>query len=101
MKIRLDLDQLTVESFAVTGVSRARRGTVHANEATAAGEPTCDWSCDPPMTCGGMTYCQACYPDTANCDPDTEFSRIQSCAYTDCDNCRVTYNEVQSCQLPC
>lgn len=78
-KLRLELDQLTVDSFD-TAVSAARRGTVVGEEqctcpsacasnCTCPGCPTCDATCNG-ETCGGYTcdfsisrdpwYCECC-----------------------------------------
>ncbi|HEX8903383.1 MAG TPA: hypothetical protein VF771_00930 [Longimicrobiaceae bacterium] len=57
-KLQLDLDALTVSSFATVEQTRAARGTVEAH-ATAAGQRTCALTCE--TSCAGGGHC-TCYP---------------------------------------
>jgi hypothetical protein len=54
-KVRLDLDQLQVQSFTTTGGSTEHRGTVHAND-------QCTCQCCP--TDPALNTCAATCPDT-------------------------------------
>jgi hypothetical protein len=55
-KLKLDLDELQVESFGASDAAAAERGTVHAREALfAASKPSCAISCGyvtDPCICG-------------------------------------------------
>ncbi len=79
-KIKLDLDQLSVETFETVAGNRGREGTVygHATEWTLCDPPctgeSCDHSCgscvtcDPRMrTCNAMTCDGSCHACTAAC----------------------------------
>ena len=60
-KIRMDLDELRVESFSTTAPEETQRGTVHGYELTAAcsGYLTCASACS--MT-NGVAVCKTCGP---------------------------------------
>lgn len=66
--IKLEVDALAVESFETTDGGGAVRGTVHAHGWTQEGE-TCDYhTCEPLYnSCGGVSYCIACHPDSHGC----------------------------------
>ena len=50
-KIRLDLEQLSVDSFATVASIALDRGTVYGRDVTQAGEMSCGATC-PNFTCG-------------------------------------------------
>ena len=84
MKLKLNLDQLTVDSFDTTATERPK-GTVFGEQCTCytnctcPGCPTCDATC--PNTCPASCYgtCHSC--------PDTCWEESCACTpskYTDC-----------------
>jgi hypothetical protein len=82
-KLRLDLDQLAVESFAVAGADAAR-GTVHAHGPFPPAEPASDYNGE----C--QTYAVSCNGSCGSC--------VNSCWAT----CQATCNScVYSCALSC
>lgn len=102
-KLRLALDELTVESFSI-GDGMQGRGTVRAEsdpteydtcrgQATCGGgQNTCWDSCD--GVCGSY-FC-------ATIDPSCwEPTCIDSCAWTGCGNCQMSVNEIGTCIVPC
>jgi hypothetical protein len=109
-KLRLELDELAVESFATGEDEMATRGTVagHISTRCTGGAMTCDDgnTCVPAGdTCANDTCyisCMGscpCYPnyETIGCDGGGIYSQ----AYTGCGNCNPTANEVVSCQIAC
>ncbi|HEX8695484.1 MAG TPA: pinensin family lanthipeptide [Longimicrobium sp.] len=73
MKLKLELDDLRVETFETAADSDGERGTVHGNEsrpgmpcATAA--PTCYYSCEEtcPLSCN-----PSCIATDAFCCPES------------------------------
>jgi hypothetical protein len=91
-KLKLDLEDLSVESFATTPDSRGEGGTVFGQQCTCytqctcPGCPTCDASCN--GTCGGT--CDASCNGT--CGGSCDFSCEGTC-YDSCMNCTATYGE--------
>jgi hypothetical protein len=97
-KLKLDLEDLSVESFATTPEPRAEGGTVFGQQCTCytqctcPGCPTCDASCN--GTCGGTcdascngtcggTCGATCYASCyGTCDPTWD----ASCDTCDCTN---------------
>lgn len=69
-KLQLDVDGLSVESFA-TGEGEAQRGTVEAH----AGQCTCPASCPCPSA---PYYCADAYETSISCD----YTANASCWYT-------------------
>lgn len=59
-KLKLDVDNVTVESFAPESAPGERGGTVHAHDHTRGGHRTCQFSC--PVGC---TYDVSCYDPCA------------------------------------
>ena len=73
-KLRLDLDELSVESFDVAAAEREAEGTVFAN---AEWSGTCESGC-----CGGGGGGTNAYP----CDDSIHYSCYHSCfIYNSCD----------------
>ena len=73
-KLKLDLQQLQVESFAAQEVGNAASGTVRARE----------------ITPGGTCECQATYlAQTCTC-PDS--SNVNDCFCTDWESCRCEHS---------
>jgi len=74
-KLRLQLEDLVIDSFSTTPVRRAK-GTVYGEQCTCPtactcpGCPTCDASCG--GTCGGT--CDASCNGTCNCPGTYDFS---------------------------
>lgn len=93
-KLALSLDDLHVESFSTSG-GKAPRGTVQGLDSTAF-EDTCN-SCGGTCDVNNATPCGPCNPQY----PDTDGGPVWSSVYTDCGNCRVSYNEVGTCVAPC
>ncbi|HEV2736456.1 MAG TPA: hypothetical protein VGV85_16540 [Longimicrobiaceae bacterium] len=90
-KLKLDLEDLTVESFATTPESRGEGGTVFGQnhctcytQCTCPGCPTCDASCN--GTCGGT--CDASCNGTCGgtCDFSCGDTCYETCGYT-CQTC--------------
>jgi hypothetical protein len=92
MKLKLNLEQLSVESFDTTSVEK-QRGTVvgeqctcwtRCGQNTCPGCPTCDntcaYTCDD-ATCPACPTCAASCNGTCDCPDDTY---DYSCYYTDC-----------------
>src|SRR5688500_7014995 len=83
MKLKLNLDELTIDSIDTTG-SEKPKGTVFGEQCTCRtnctcpGCPTCDASCN--GTCGGT--CEASCNGTCNCP--TANTCDYSCYNTDC-----------------
>ena len=98
-KLKLDLDELTIDSFDTTRPSRSK-GTVFGEQCTCytqctcPGCPTCDASCDGTCggtcgentcaascngTCGAATCGYSCHQTHCGCEP-------QSCLDTACGN---------------
>lgn len=71
MKIRLEIIELRVETFATTGEESRARGTVRGHEGTLPGvqcathDPTCPESCGVD-TCGLSCY-GTCHPALQTC----------------------------------
>ena len=55
-KLKLDLDDLAVESFTPGSMRGERGGTVHAHDATKGGNTCNNFSCQV-----GCTYQESCY----------------------------------------
>ncbi|HLL47579.1 MAG TPA: hypothetical protein VK399_12765 [Longimicrobiaceae bacterium] len=103
-KLKLDLEDLAVESFATTPEPRAEGGTVFGQQCTCytqctcPGCPTCDASCN--GTCGGT--CEASCNGT--CGPTCDVSCYGTCGVgtcgptwdASCDTCDCT-NEWGRC----
>jgi hypothetical protein len=95
-KLKLDLEDLSVESFATTPEPRAEGGTVFGQQCTCytqctcPGCPTCDASCN--GTCGGTCggTCDASCNGT--CDGSCDFSCGDTCGDT-CFGCNATYGQ--------
>jgi hypothetical protein len=94
-KIRLDLERLTVETFATTEDDKAKRGTVRGHLSAyyelCHADDTWQQSCTCEATCNAAT----CYNCSAACGTGqcgggsgecTVFVR-QSAGYTNCDDC--------------
>jgi hypothetical protein len=85
-KLKLDLEDLSVESFATTPEARRDGGTVFGQQCTCytqctcPGCPTCDASCN--GTCGGT--CEASCNGTCGCpDPSANWSACgRTCDYS-------------------
>ncbi len=101
-KLRLDLEDLSVESFATTPEAGTEGGTVFGQQCTCytnctcPGCPTCDASCN--GTCGGTCggTCDASCNGTcagatcdASCNGTCDYSCYGTCDYT-CE-CNYTY----------
>jgi hypothetical protein len=91
-KLKLDLEELSVESFSTTPEPHREGGTVFGQQCTCytqctcPGCPTCDASCN--GTCGGT--CDASCNGT--CDATCDFSCAGDCdPYSCLPECRVTY----------
>ena len=77
-KLKLNLDQLTVDSFD-TSAPKAEKGTVFGEQCTCytnctcPGCPTCDASCNGTCggTCGDNTCAESCYGSCETCGGDT------------------------------
>ena len=84
-KLKLQLDDLTVDSFDTSAVAR-EKGTVVAEQCTCGGPVTCAYTC--PVTCDDATCAATCYN---TCDDPT---CVESCYWRDCqetlrgDTCR-------------
>ncbi|WP_420130228.1 hypothetical protein [Longimicrobium sp.] len=95
-KLKLNLDQLTVDSFD-TAVKSAKKGTVFAEQCTCwtqCGQNTCP-GCP---TCGG---CDTWDATCASCDGTCD-SCGQTCYHSDCrtcDTCNPTIANGLSCCL--
>jgi hypothetical protein len=105
-KLRLNVEELTVESFVPAG-SRTKAGTVKANEYTEAF--TCDYN-----ACGG-TLPGACntndlqcasgdYSCQYNCTNDGRWTCADTCGYpcpvsqmTDCHRCTANNSDYSVC----
>ncbi len=96
-KLKLDLEDLSVESFATTPEPRAEGGTVFGQQCTCytqctcPGCPTCDASCN--GTCGGTcdASCNGTCGDTCNC-PTGDYSCAGDCDPNSClPGCGATY----------
>jgi hypothetical protein len=106
-KLKLDLEDLAVESFATTPEPRAEGGTVFGQQCTCytqctcPGCPTCDASCN--GTCGGTCG--------GTCDASCNGTCGGSCDYScagDCDpysclpGCMATYGSdpgIRDCRI--
>ena len=73
-KTKLDLDRLVVDSFETTSAPETARGTVRANEATTACNPTPP---EYPCTCFATCLCHTAYYYCG-----TGHDTIYSCDYT-------------------
>ncbi|HEX2081541.1 MAG TPA: hypothetical protein VHG08_27810 [Longimicrobium sp.] len=73
-KLRLEMGELQVESFATGSEMEVRRGTVEAYKRRAVSSPTaCGGTCVE-QTCAptlGDTYCGTCEEDGCVADPKT------------------------------
>jgi hypothetical protein len=92
-KLQLDLDQLTVESFA-TSDNAEQKGTVVGEQqctcqtqCTCPGCPTCDATCNRGNTCAASCAYTCAYTcDDATCaNCSNAATCAYSCNYTDCD----------------
>jgi hypothetical protein len=90
-KLKLNLDQLSVDSFDTSTAQRSR-GTVRGEQCTCytnctcPGCPTCDASCN--GTCGAYTCAASCNGTcgAASCNGTCGAASCgYSCNYTDCD----------------
>ncbi len=95
-KLKLDLEELAVESFATTPESRGEGGTVFGQnhctcytQCTCPGCPTCDASCN--GTCGGT--CATC---AASCNGTCGATCAASC-YGTCDWTCECYSNDTGC----
>jgi hypothetical protein len=88
-KLKLDLDQITVDSFDPNPSEGVRRGTVQGFG------PTPVFTC--PLTC------DTCYNTCASCDGTCENSCAGTCYYTCGGSCGGTCNEPTciTCQTNC
>jgi hypothetical protein len=74
-KLKLNLDELTVDSFSTATVRKAQ-GTVHGNQCTCytactcPGCPTCDASCNGTCAASCNGTCDASCNGTCNCTYD-------------------------------
>ena len=98
-KIRLDLDELSVESFETNGAGAERKGTVQAHAQTEWN--TCQGdTCDPGNTCwdscDGVCGTYFCATQDSCWNP----SCVNSCAFT-CAPCNPTAGEIGTCRFPC
>ena len=94
-KLRLDVDNLRVESF-VTADSVGRKGTVHgfvscrctnAQGGTCGGTASCDGGATCDTDCSGVTYADSCACQTETAyDPSCEYTSVGTCA-TACIGC--------------
>jgi hypothetical protein len=73
-KLKLHLDDLSVESFDTERLEKAK-GTVVGEQCTCPGVATCDFTCDDP-TC------------PYSCDDNTCVGSCQTCSPTCWDTCR-------------
>ncbi|MET0399703.1 MAG: hypothetical protein ABW277_23145 [Longimicrobiaceae bacterium] len=96
-KLKLDLEELSVESFATTPDARVDGGTVFGQQCTCytqctcPGCPTCDASCN--GTCGGTcgATCNASCDGTCGCGTG-DLSCVGTCVDLTCLNCdNATY----------
>jgi hypothetical protein len=97
-KLKLDLEELSVESFSTTPEPRREGGTVFGQQCTCytqctcPGCPTCDASCN--GTCGGT--CEASCNGT--CGGTCDASCIDTCAGFTCDAiCNSDYGSCLWC----
>jgi hypothetical protein len=72
-KLRLELDQLTVDSFD-TAVPAAKRGTVMGEE-----QCTCPSACNTNCTCPGCPTCDHTYCNQASCNGTCDDSCASYC----------------------
>jgi hypothetical protein len=87
-KLKLDLEDLSVESFATTPEPHREAGTVFGQQCTCytqctcPGCPTCDASCN--GTCGGTCAgtCDASCNGTCDCPATNDASCYGSCDYS-------------------
>lgn len=77
-KLKLNLDDLKVESFATTPEAPDRAGTVHAYDDPT---PTCIDTCGTGCTCDTCTMCYTC---ATNCTCETV---VCGTCDTDCGTC--------------
>ena len=100
-KLKLNLDELKVESFVIGGSFQVEKGTVRGNiqpDRPATAQPgcisqvqtvgcaTCDYSCGGTcQTCPNPTCNNTCYFTCAG-QPTCDLS----CQYTDCNSCYVS-----------
>ena len=90
-KLRLRLDDLTVEGFSTTPAANAR-GTVHGEQGTwytyctcnmPSCDPTCAYTCDD-ATCPVCPTCEHTCEQTCweTCD---DFSCVETCGFSNCE----------------
>lgn len=115
-KLRLDMDELRVESFDTTAAGGARRGTVRGNaDGVASAEPdtcqsqdaqcsddsncaqSCPWTCaGDPVSCGGSCEgsCHTC-PDTCGrtCGETCDYVSCDTCLFYTCGGCTTELPE--------
>jgi hypothetical protein len=98
-KLRLDLEELSVESFG-TGPEPVQRGTVHGQ---ASERCNTNWSCEGtcgPMVCGNTYYCVATEATCDNiCIPNTGSTSCNQPCINTCGgaSCNVQNTCVQTC----
>lgn len=81
-KLKLDLDQLTVDSFD-TADGRKREGTVFGEQCT------CHTNC----TCPGCPTCDAtCDTCDATCEASCTASCVYTCYYESCNYCATHHD---------
>ncbi len=91
-KLNLELEALTVDSFA-TSAAIDGRGTVRGQGGGDAPQPT-------PPVYAGCTCAYSCVCKTAYYWCGDGYHTIHSCDYSYNDSCKVT-NAGYSCELPC
>jgi hypothetical protein len=82
-KIKLNLDELKVESFVTTPPGEGGRGTV---EAHTEANPTCIYNCTQQSYCTcSPGYGLTCHTDCGSCEP---YTCVHSCNdFTNCGTC--------------
>jgi hypothetical protein len=102
-KLKLDLEDLAVESFATTAEPRRESGTVFGQQCTCytqctcPGCPTCDASCN--GTCGGTcgASCNGTCGDTCNCPTADYTCNGETCNDSCYGTCQVYGPPFQDC----
>jgi hypothetical protein len=95
-KLKLDLEELSVESFATTPEAHRESGTVFGQQCTCytqctcPGCPTCDASCN--GTCGGTCGATCDASCNGTCDGTCDLSCGDTCGYS-CFDCYATYGQ--------
>ncbi|HEU0014430.1 MAG TPA: hypothetical protein VFQ45_12140 [Longimicrobium sp.] len=100
-KLRLNVDELRVESFDTAAGSGAGRGTVHAAQVQA---DCCDGCCDGcgcGCSCRGTCWGRQSCPGYHTCDISCPDSCGVSCRASDCGGCTWETGGCCTHQLPC